>query len=110
MKEAGSKIRCTAMLSLLGLTVNATKVSTEITKNTVKENLHGQTEKCMMEIGKRENNTGRVSIEKVKMPRSVLELGSTGEKRKTIINQFINDLKFILKFKNGNRHPRKAAF
>ena len=97
MKEAGSRIRCTVMPSLLGPTVKATKVSIEITKNTVKENLYGQTEKCMMENGKKENNTERAFIKKVKMLRNVAELGSTEEKRKTIINQFINDLKFILR-------------
>ena len=64
MKAAGSKIRCTERLHLLGEMVNAMKDTIRITKSMDKANSFGPMERCMMDNGKMENNTEMEIFEK----------------------------------------------
>lgn len=65
MKDFGKTIRCTVMENLDGLTVVFIKGITQTTKSMAKEFTHGQTAECTMEDSIMENNTVKVSTDKV---------------------------------------------
>jgi hypothetical protein len=56
MKEAGTKIRCTVKVFIIGTMVVDTKVTTSKTKNKVSESTHGLMAEYTVVTGTKENN------------------------------------------------------